>query len=390
MHSAIGGHGHIRNAKRSTSGPVGSAFTLVELLVVIAIIGVLVALLLPAVQAAREAARRSQCANNLRQLGLDMLNHETAKGRFARNEQEVFILGQPSPTFGQRDRASHLVMVTPYVEAAGIYNQLNLSLNANPLPADQKVGGTYLRELALAVLTCPSDDRTGVHDPHSGFQTSWETLITWGGGPVATTSYAGSMGAQLMGWGSCNVKTLLGLPNDGFHAQKTIYPGDDWFNTTSVADGCGHDANYGNQRGDCPNSDTVSGVFSRSNWAAKLKEITDGTANTIMMGEIRSSATAFAWVDGWVRSEAMWFATTAPLNFETDPFVLGYSPGQTPPVCYDWGKDFNTASGFKSKHPGGVTFVFCDGSTHFLSDSIDYGTYQQLGARSDGEAPNPY
>jgi prepilin-type processing-associated H-X9-DG protein len=126
----------------------------------------------------------------------------------------------------------------------------------------------------------------------------------------------------------------------------------------------------------------MSGVFSRSAWAAAIREIEDGASNTIMMGEIRPSTSAFNWIHGWTLSEGMWFATTAPLNYETDPEALG-----TPlPVCRRWDSDFNTAHGFKSRHTGGVNFVFCDGSMHFLADGIDYTTYQRLGARGDGEA----
>jgi prepilin-type N-terminal cleavage/methylation domain-containing protein/prepilin-type processing-associated H-X9-DG protein len=350
-------------------------FTLVELLVVIAIIGVLVALLLPAVQAAREAARRSQCTNNLKQLGLAMLNHESAKGRFAQNEQEVFIKGQNKKQ-GKRDRASHLVMVSPYVEASNLYGQLNLKYDADPVPGDQKVQGVFLRQLPLAVLTCPSDEKTGVVEPRNGFVTSWAGLINWVG-PVATTSYAGSMGAQLMGWNGCDVRTIVGYTGS-VYGQNSVYAGDDWFNTTSKPDVCG---NPDNRRGDCPDPATMSGVFGRSNWAAKLKEIEDGTSNTIMMGEVRASATGFLWIHGWTKSEGLWFATTAPLNYETDPAVVG-----TPlPTCRSWEGSFNTANGFKSLHSGGVNFVFCDGSAHFLNDSIDYTTYQRLGARSDGE-----
>jgi prepilin-type N-terminal cleavage/methylation domain-containing protein/prepilin-type processing-associated H-X9-DG protein len=346
-------------------------FTLVELLVVIAIIGVLVALLLPAVQAAREAARRNQCLNNLKQLGLGMLNHEAAKKRFAQNEQFIY----PSKTgLVKRDLASHLVMVTPYLEASGLYGQLDLSIKATTVvPGDQTVQGVKLRQIPLAILTCPSDDKTGVVEPKRGFPNTWSVNYP---GPVATTSYAGSMGAQLMGWGGCNVKTIVGYTGN-VYGMNSVYPGDDWFNTTSKKDNCG---NASNQRGDCPDPATISGVFSRSAWAASLREIEDGTSSTIMMGEIRPSTSAFNWINGWTLSEGMWFATTAPINFETDPEVVGVTQ-----VCKRWDQDFNTAHGFKSRHAGGANFVFCDGSVHFLNESIDYTNYQRLGARSDGE-----
>jgi prepilin-type N-terminal cleavage/methylation domain-containing protein/prepilin-type processing-associated H-X9-DG protein len=358
---------------------VGSSrgFTLVELLVVIAIIGVLVALLLPAVQAAREAARRSQCSNNLHQLGVAMLNHESAKGRFAQNEQNVFFKG-PNKTAGRRDLASHLVMVSPYLEAANLYGAVNLKPDAPQVPGDQIVQGVPLRQLPLAALTCPSDEKTGVVQPQNGFVKVWTSLIR--PGPVATSSYAGSMGAQLMGWNGCDVRTIVGYTGS-VYGQNTKYPGDDWFNTTSKPDACGWPQN---ERGDCPDPNTISGVFSRSRWAAKFKEIEDGTANTIMMGEIRPSTAAFHWIHGWTKSEGLWFATTAPLNYETDPEIV--APGGAPPACRNWEGDFNTANGFKSLHSGGVNFVFCDGSVHSLNDQIDYTVYQRLGARSDGES----
>jgi prepilin-type processing-associated H-X9-DG protein len=100
------------------------------------------------------------------------------------------------------------------------------------------------------------------------------------------------------------------------------------------------------------------------------------------MGEIRPRCSAFQWIYGWSLAEGLWFATTAPINYPTDPDLYGTSP----PAGTDWERDFNTAMGFKSRHPGGVNFLFADGSTTFLKDEIDYTTYQMLGARSDGEA----
>jgi prepilin-type processing-associated H-X9-DG protein len=114
------------------------------------------------------------------------------------------------------------------------------------------------------------------------------------------------------------------------------------------------------------------------------------------MGEILPASSGFQWVRGWTLSEGLWFATTAPLNFNTDKddapsLTSGGGRGggaTTPKPGHDWELDFNTAMGFKSRHPGGANFLYADGSVHYLNDSIDYTTYQRLGARNDGESPN--
>ena len=95
------------------------------------------------------------------------------------------------------------------------------------------------------------------------------------------------------------------------------------------------------------------------------------------MGEIRPYCSVFQWIHGWTLSEGLWFATTAPINFPTCT-----ADGQG---CFDRERSYNTAMGFKSQHPGGANFVFCDGHVRFLVDGIDYTNYQRMGARADGE-----
>ena len=362
-------------APRRLFGLRHRGFTLVELLVVIAIIGVLVALLLPAIQAAREAARRSQCTNNLKQLQLAVLNHESAIKRFPRNEQvvEQIVGGREQ----KRDLASHLVMVSPYIEAANLYGQVDLSPTALLVPGEQSVGGILLKQLPLSVLTCPTDEKTGLQPADRLVRLAY--LFR---GPVAVTSYAGSIGSQVMrSFAGCNMRTSNIVPAGGGQYDRDN-DGEDWFNTTSNMVPPCH-TGPGNIRSDCSVPEHISGVFSRGNWSASLREIPDGTSSTIAIGEILPSSSGHQWARGWTMSEGLWFATTAPINYLTDPELI--NTGGPPVRCRHWEDDFNVNMGFKSKHPGGANFAFCDGSVHALQEDIDYTTYQRLGARGDGE-----
>ena len=126
-----------------TSTPARRGFTLIELLVVIAIIGVLVALLLPAVQAAREAARRTQCSNNLKQLGIGLHNYHDISGRLPTNINVVVQTRSSGVTIANdRNRASHLVNLLPFIEQKPLYDQINMSLHD---PADQNLFVVHFR-----------------------------------------------------------------------------------------------------------------------------------------------------------------------------------------------------------------------------------------------------
>ena len=133
------------------------AFTLVELLVVIAIIGILIALLLPAVQAAREAARRSQCTNNLKQLGLALHNyHDTFKKLPPTIHDQPWDWGTTSPT----QKGSWLVRLLPFVEQQSIWDCLDF--NGNTEHNSVTASGQPVHEIVISGFICPSDDHDGV------------------------------------------------------------------------------------------------------------------------------------------------------------------------------------------------------------------------------------
>lgn len=133
-----------------------AGFTLIELLVVIAIIGVLVALLLPAVQQAREAARRAQCKNNLKQVGLALHNYHDVANRFP--PESIWAFTPIGSTTKQPRNYSWIVMLLPYVDQAPLYNSINFSL---PIWGQVDTTGQTIVSRQLPVLTCPSDPGLG-------------------------------------------------------------------------------------------------------------------------------------------------------------------------------------------------------------------------------------
>ena len=360
-----------------------AAFTLVELLVVIAIIGVLVALLLPAVQAAREAARRATCNNNLKQLGIALHNYHDAYNRLPHNHN---VWDQ---TLGDAHdaRGSYMVRLLPYVEQGGpLYDRIDFrvfnldgNINVNPVMPN----GEYVFSQRVPIFRCPSDNSPDTNRDNNR----------------ALANYGMSMGAQNMPpYGPfCNLAQFVGY-GPGY-AQHNDPARTDWFGTGPEG--------HGNYSWGEPNR-ALSGILSRGGykfpgggqwagslvpvdvapWAARFRDVVDGTANVIAMGEFRPYCGDHAY-NGWFHANAMWFATTAPINFNTCPGEGG-NPSEhwaNPPpagrecnAIYTW----TTSQGFKSRHPGGAQFVFCDGSVHFLSESINYDMYQRLGDRRDG------
>jgi len=319
------------------------AFTLIELLVVIAIIAVLIALVLPAVQQAREAARRTQCRNNLKQLGVALHNYHDTFKQFPLN---WYDLGTPNG-----NNLSVFIGTLPYIEQSPLYNSIDFtSKNLTRYLVNGKEVGRHV----IPVFLCPSDG--DAHRPTAN--------------NMAQSSYAPSIGSQQLGTGvGCNLLAQAGA----FPAGLGLDPDNDGEDPFS----------RGNIRSDFGDPQRLSGPFSRGRfygWAATLRDQSDGTSNVILMGEIRMSCNAFAsW--GWAWPESLWFATTAPINFNTCPGTAGY--GAT--VCNSSSaSNWNAIFGFKSIHTGGAHFLLSDGSVRFINQSIDKLTYARLGDRADG------
>ena len=310
------------------------AFTLIELLVVIAIIAVLVALLLPAVQQAREAARRSQCKNNLKQLGVALYTYEeTFKqypvGTGIDGTAWCTTLGGGCVPWGagRFNKGSHFVKMLGYLDQQSLYDKVDFNGDVNDFFVNSS--GAIYRRAVVPSLLCPSDTITVALDR-------------------AHTNYYFSMGAQ-------------SIPAQG--SWCALYPG----NLNGPA---GH--------GSSNDPSQISGMFGRYVWSARIADVTDGTSNTIAMGEGRPNCHDHG-AQGWYHANGIWAATTPPINYQT----CSGEPGFAANSC-NANNVWMTSWGFKSRHVGGAQFVMGDGAVVFLSENIDYTTYQRLGCRNDG------
>jgi prepilin-type N-terminal cleavage/methylation domain-containing protein len=350
-----------------------TGFTLVELLVVITIIAILIALLLPAVQAAREAARRIQCQNNIKQLGLAVLNYESHHRWFPPSCQWPPGTKLGFWSVGSTPKGiSWVTLVLPFLEQQALHDKFNLkaymSDNSNAIA----------RSAPLAVMLCASDDFNrkpfnGSSDPyHSGWVTSWGD--NWARGNYAANASLAFMSTTDAPW----------------------YPG-------------ASDVGWGNP--------ACRGVMG-SDRSVTMAQITDGTSCTVMLAEIRAGITSFdsrgVWAMAGACASSLWCHGGGGTN-DNGPNNQ-WDGADDVYVCEDiWtafggeknvqamGMSCSTGGGFgsgiggyaneqqtaRSMHVGGVYACFCDGSAQWISDYVDitgkpFSVWDRLMLSADG------
>jgi prepilin-type N-terminal cleavage/methylation domain-containing protein len=347
-----------------------AAFTLVELLVVITIIGILVSLLLPAVQSAREAARRAQCQNNLKQLGLAVLSYEQGNDQFP----PASLWFKASDMDAQNNgnfAANWVIMILPMIEQQGLYNSFDFSKSIADA-ANRQARGTR-----LTLMLCPTDSDAN-RVPYSGKSGSSQTGNhgdNWARGNYGAN---GSLGFQASGY--CG------------------YGGVAWSCASPIA-------NWKHPQG--------RGVMG-ANFSVKMSQIRDGASNTMMLEELRAGVVpvdcrgvwamsgagpSSVWAHGYLGDacgpNARWGGSDDTAGCSEAQEAVGGEANlaRMGMSCYSGTSTYpNRQAAPRSSHAGGLFVCFCDGSVHWISNNIEISTspsyasvWDRLNLSADGQ-----
>jgi prepilin-type N-terminal cleavage/methylation domain-containing protein/prepilin-type processing-associated H-X9-DG protein len=348
-------------------------FTLVELLVVITIIAILIALLLPAVQAAREAARTLQCKNNLKQLALGCLNHESATGRFPTGGWGYDWTGDADRGTDWRQPGGWIYNVLPYIEQP-VLHDLGLGLAGGSIGSPKYLAHLQRMSVPLATTYCPTRRRAIAYP--------WNQSSGAGGAPVVNAGMPTMVGRTDYATNAGDVYINAGYPPAWSYIVGTEGGP---VSITEVENPPGTMTAHARTTFNNVASLATGVVFVGS--LIKIVDVTDGTSNTYLVGEKYISPDYYTTgldpadnedaLMGFNADIGRWVSLTAPPSSNTTQYMPPRqdTPGLAGQIYWVFG----------SAHAVGANIAFCDGSTQMISYAIDQEIHRRLGNRKDGQ-----